>query len=135
MEKSKNLAIKIKYVCYAQPEQVFQALTDQSQIEDWSGGKAIFEMKEEGQIELFDGWVKGKIIHFDKGKALSFTWKPNEWKTSTPPSTVELILKRHDAGTEVVINHFGFPDQKEADSHKVGWIDFVLDPVNDFFIK
>ncbi|MBK9318518.1 MAG: hypothetical protein IPM91_06620 [Bacteroidetes bacterium] len=39
----------------------------------------------------------------------------------------------HAAGTDVVLIHTDFPSQEEADKHGNGWIDYVFDPMNDYF--
>ena len=94
------------------------------------------EHKVDGDVELFDGWVKGKVVVFDsRGKKLAYTWKPSEWSAKTAPSLVEITLKPHQAGTEILIHHSGFPSQTEADNHLNGWTDYVFEPLNDFLIS
>lgn len=125
---------KTTYVVYASPEDVFEALTDPGIIGAWGGGMSVIEEKIGGHFELFDGWVKGEVTHFSPGKELGYTWKPAEWDKRTKPSNVHIKLMKHPAGTDIVLTHTNFPSQEEADKHGNGWIDYVLDPLNDYFV-
>jgi uncharacterized protein YndB with AHSA1/START domain len=129
-----DFIFKTTYVVYATPEEVFEAMTDPGIIGAWGGGMSVIEEKVGGHFELFDGWVKGEITHFIPGKELGYTWKPEEWDKRTKASNVLLKFMSHPAGTDVVLVHTGFPSQEEADKHGNGWIDFVFDPMNDYFV-
>lgn len=124
---------KTTFVVYASPDEVFEALTDPGIIAAWGGGLSVIEPKVGGHFELFDGWVKGEVTHFVAGKELGYTWKPAEWDKRTKPSAVHMRLMPHAAGTDVVLAHTNFPSQEEADKHGNGWIDYVFDPMNDYF--
>jgi uncharacterized protein YndB with AHSA1/START domain len=129
-----DFIFKTTYVVYATPEEVFEAMTDPGIIGAWGGGMSVIEEKVGGHFELFDGWVKGEITHFIPGKELGYTWKPEEWDKRTKASNVLLKFMSHPAGTDLVLVHTGFPSQEEADKHGNGWIDFVFDPMNDYFV-
>lgn len=124
---------KTSYIVYAKPEQVFEALTDSGIIAAWGGGFAIVEPAIGGAFEMFDGWVKGEVTAYTPAKELGFTWKPEEWTSKTPATHVVMRLNAHSAGTELLLDHSGFPDQDEATKHGNGWVDYVFDPVNDYF--
>ncbi len=127
-------SIHIKHIVYSTPDKVFEALTKPSVLQKWIEGNVVFELKTNGNVELFDGWMKGTVIHFTKDKTFAYTWKPSTWDKKAKASTVEFNLKKVAAGTEVEIIHTDFPSEKEAGSHEQGWINFVLDPLNDYFI-
>ncbi len=124
---------KSTYVMYASPEDVFEAFTDPGIIELWGGGLSVVESTVGGKFELFDGWVKGEITHYLLDKELGFTWKPTEWDKRTSPSKVHIRFMPHPAGTDLVLEHTDFPSKEECDKHGNGWVDFVLDPMNDYF--
>lgn len=128
-----NYNYKTTYVVYATPDEVFEALTDPGIIAAWGGGFSVVESKPGGHFELFDGWVKGEITHYKAGKELGFTWKPAEWDKRTKPSDVHMKFMPHAAGTDVVLVHTNFPSEEEATKHGNGWIDYVFDPLNDYF--
>jgi uncharacterized protein YndB with AHSA1/START domain len=125
---------KTTYVIYAQPEEVFEALTDPGIVAVWSGELSVIEPRVGGHVEFFDGWINGEVTHFSPGKELGFTWKPTEWDKRTAASKVHLRFMPHEAGTDLVLVHTGFPSQAEADKHANGWVDFILDPLNDYFV-
>ena len=131
----KAITISVSYVIYAKPSDVFDALTKATIIEKWCDGGGSVELKEKGKVELFGGWVKGSVIEFSKKeKSLRYTWKPSEWDKKSDESVVQYFLKTHPAGTEVLIEHSGFPNQTEADKHLSGWTDYVFEPLNDYFV-
>jgi uncharacterized protein YndB with AHSA1/START domain len=133
MDLHRNISIKIKHLIYSSPEEVFDALTDSAKIKKWSGGKARVELKKSGAFEMFDGWVKGEVLEFEKAKHLSYTWKGAEWGKKAAPSVVAFKFIAHKAGTEISLEHSGFPNEEEAKKHYDGWINYVFDPLNDFF--
>jgi uncharacterized protein YndB with AHSA1/START domain len=124
---------KTSYIVYATPEQVFEALTDAGIIAAWGGGLSVIEPKTGGHFEMFDGWVQGEVTAYQAGKELGYTWKPAEWDRRALPSNVYIRFNRHAAGTELFLEHTGFPDEEEATKHGNGWIDYVFDPINDYF--
>jgi uncharacterized protein YndB with AHSA1/START domain len=130
----KNFTFKTTYLVYANPDQVFEALTNSGIIAAWGGGLSVVEDRIGGVFELFDGWVKGEITAYQPGKELGFTWKPEEWKKGIKPSLVHLTFKKDPAGTAIILDHTKFPNQEEATKHGNGWIDYVLDPLNDYFV-
>lgn len=133
MSESK-FSIEMNYVVYAKPEAVFNALTNPDVMKKWIEGSFVFELKKGGNVELFDGWVKGEVISYINNESFSYTWKPNTWDKKTKPSLVEIELKPDAAGTRVYIHHSLFPSNDDTDKHRHGWINFVLDPLNDYFI-
>jgi uncharacterized protein YndB with AHSA1/START domain len=129
-----SFTFKTTYVVYATPKEVFEALTDSGIIAAWGGGISVVENNVGGHFEWFDGDVEGEVTAFVPEQELGFSWKPVEWSKSTKPSQVNIKLKTHSAGTDVVLVHTDFPSQDIADRSGNGWIDFVLDPLNDYFV-
>jgi uncharacterized protein YndB with AHSA1/START domain len=129
----KKFSLKLNYIVYSTPDKVFEALTKSSIINKWSGSNGKVSDKTGGAIEMFDGWVKGEVLIYKPAKKLSYTWKPSEWDKKTPPSVVVFTFNEHKAGTEVIIEHNNFPSAEEMAKHKDGWIDFVFEPLNDYF--
>jgi uncharacterized protein YndB with AHSA1/START domain len=129
----KDFSLRTTYIVYASPDKVFEALTDSGIVAAWGGGIGLVEPKAGGKFEFFDGWIKGEVLIYKPGKELSYTWKPSEWEKKIPASVVNYKFRPHKAGTEVILTHTELPSQEEADKHKEGWIDYVFDPINDFF--
>ena len=129
----KKFALKLNYIIYSTPDKIFEALTKSSIIKKWSGSEGKVSDAIGGTIEMFDGWVKGEVLDYKPGKKLSYSWKPSEWDKKTTPSVVVITFNEHKAGTEVIVEHEDFPSAEEAARHKDGWIDFVFEPLNDYF--
>jgi uncharacterized protein YndB with AHSA1/START domain len=109
---------------------VFTALTNVHQISAWSGQKGKVQPMIGGKMELFDGWVKGIVLAYESGKRLSFTWKPTEWAKENQASIVTFHFTPTKGGTKLTLKHSGFPNDSEMQSHKMGWMEFVFDPLN-----
>ncbi|HEX5001642.1 MAG TPA: SRPBCC family protein [Bacteroidia bacterium] len=130
----RGFKIKVRYIVYATPDKVFDALTQEAQIGEWCENGGFIEPHSGGKVNLFGTWITGSVIQFNKKKKqLSYTWKPSEWDVKTKPSVVEFTFQPHAAGTELTIDHSELPTQKEAAEHEKGWVDYVLDPLNDYF--
>ena len=128
-----GFTINTSFIIYATPDKVFEALTDSGIIAAWSGEMGVVENRSSGKFELFDGWVKGEVITYKPGKELSYTWKAKEWTKGTLPSIVKYVFKEHAAGTELFLEHTQLPSAEEAEKHHNGWIDYVFEPLNDYF--
>jgi len=134
--KNNKYTLEVKYIIYAEPEKVFDAVTQEAKLGEWCEGGGKVEPFEGGEVELFDGWVKGEVLHFNKLKReLSYTWKPSEWGMKKDPSIVEFSFDKNPAGTLVKVKHFNFPDQAESDKHRTGWVDYFFEPLNDHIIE
>src|SRR6185295_20281569 len=105
----KKFSFNLKYIVYASPEKVFEALTKSSIINKWSESKGKVSEKIGGEFELFDGWVKGEVLVYKPAKKLSYSWKPAEWDKKAPPSIVVYSFNEHSAGTEIILEHTDFP--------------------------
>jgi uncharacterized protein YndB with AHSA1/START domain len=136
MASAKGFSTTVTYVIYATPDKVFDALTQEGLIGEWCEGGGTVEPVADGKVRLFGEWVTGNVLKFNKKKGqLSYTWKPSEWEKKTPPSVVDFTFNQHPAGTEVVVEHTHFPTQSEAEKHAAGWIDYVFEPLNDYFTR
>ena len=125
--KAKSFTISASFPFSA--ETVFTALTNARQIAVWSGQNGKVQPTIGGKMELFDGWVKGIVLAYELGKRLSFTWKPSEWAKEKQASIVTCHFIPTKTGTKLTLKHSGFPNDSELQSHKVGWTEFVFDPL------
>ena len=125
--------LTLEFILSGKPKRVMQLLTDPKLIRKWSGGEAIFENKEGGRFEMFDGWVKGTVLKCGENE-LAYTWKTTDWAEDVQPTEVHYLLKEDEAGTKVILHQTGFPNEDEMKSHKAGWTDFFFDPMEDFIL-
>jgi uncharacterized protein YndB with AHSA1/START domain len=130
----KTLQCKSSCTIAAPPNKVFDALTDPNSIVQWSGGqKGKVEPTIGGKFEFFDGWVKGTVLAYERGKRLGYTWLPNDWPAETKPSVVVYTFAKSGKGTKVSLTHSGFPNATEMKNHKSGWTEYVFDPLKKHF--
>ncbi len=119
----------------ARPDDVFMALTDSGLISKWSGQKAGLERKVGGQFEMFDGWVKGRVLEFKPSRLLSYSWRPEEWAEEVGESIVRFSIARTGKETTVKVEHWGFPNEEEMKSHEEGWKQHFFEPLKAYFEK
>ena len=129
----KSLKLKIATTIAAKPDAVFAALTDAQAIGQWSGQKGKVASKIGGAFEMFDGWVKGKVLAYEPGRSLAYTWHPAEWQKEWDASIVTYALTKTKSGTKISLKHSGFPNEKEMKSHHSGLDKHVFEPLKEFF--
>jgi uncharacterized protein YndB with AHSA1/START domain len=129
-----QLSFTVTDTIQATPSEVFDALTKEIQLREWSGD-GIVEPKQNGKFEMFDGWVHGHVLEFDPPRRLSYTWKPDDWSEEWEPSVVLYKFVEMPEGTRVTIEHSKLPTPEEASSHRQGWFDHVLNPLKEYLEK
>ena len=107
---------------------LFSALTDAKSIKNWSGQKGKIPLKVGGKLNLFDGWVTGVVLQVEQPSGITFTWIPSDW-TVKIESVVSYSLSEKNGKTKIMISHSGIPDEAQMQSHKTGWKEYVLEPV------
>jgi uncharacterized protein YndB with AHSA1/START domain len=126
-------SFKLTVSIAAKPKDVFAALTEAKQIAQWSGQKGKVSPKAGGKFEMFDGWVKGKVLEFKPGKSLVYTWLPGDWPAYAEESVVKFTFALSGKGTKIILEHSNFPNATEKKNHRSGWKEFVFDPLKRYF--
>jgi|SRR3990172_3556963 len=116
----------------AGPDEVFTAITDANVILKWSGEKGKVDLKIGGKVEMFGGWVKGKVVDYYPGRSLTYTWCPNDWPKEMRNSVVQFKLGPTRLGTKVTLRHSNFPSEQEKGNHKSGWKEYFFDPLRKY---
>jgi uncharacterized protein YndB with AHSA1/START domain len=130
---SKTPSISMNVTVKATPTEVFAALTNSKAILEWCGQKGKVEAKIGGRFEMFDGWVKGKVLAYEPGKSLAYTWHPTDWQKEWDASIVKYAFTKTKSGTKISLKHSGFPNEQEMKGHHSGWTEHVFDPLKEFF--
>ncbi len=125
----RSSTMRLVVVLPGEPDEVFAALTNTRIIAQWCGQKGKVEPKIGGKVEMFGGWVKGKVLKYKPGKGLAYTWQPGDWPADARESVVKYSFTPARGGTKVVLEHSGFPNGREKKNHKSGWMEFVFDPL------
>ncbi|MBI4280560.1 MAG: SRPBCC domain-containing protein [Armatimonadetes bacterium] len=132
---AKPRSIRLTATFKAPPAAVFSALTDPKKIARWTGGRGRVASKVGGRMEMFDGWVTGKVLAFTPGKKLSYTWRPAEWPEEWADSVVTYVLTPAKSGTKVTLEHSHLRNDTEARNHRSGWRQYVFGPLRAFLAE
>ncbi len=101
------------YIKNAQPEKVFQALTEPKMLVKWFLSKAKLDPKKGGSYS-FD-WVGGyhmrdKVKRFEKNKTVSFAWSNKLKSGKVAKTTASFEVAKKGKGTPLKLRHTGFKD-------------------------
>ncbi|MDP4198553.1 MAG: SRPBCC domain-containing protein [Bacteroidota bacterium] len=110
----KSIIIEQHYPC--SPDEVWDALTDQSQISEWLsdstfeprlGAEFEFRWSKDGQ----SGVTHCKILELVRPQKLSYTWEKPSWSTNV--TVVTYYLEASNGGTILRLEHVGFVEGKD----------------------
>ncbi len=100
----------------ATPERVFQALTEQAELERWFVKKAEVDLRPGGAIRLEwgpDAVEIGKILVLDPPHRLSYSWEALE----PSPTTITFELTAENDGTRLHLIHTGIGEGEDWDTY------------------
>lgn len=92
---------------WADPEEVFAALTNPFQIELWTGYPADMKAETGYVFSLWDGDITGVNLEVIPNKSLTQEWFFGEQEE---PSIVRILLKKEGSKTRIEMNHSHIPD-------------------------
>ena len=124
---------QLTYPLSAPPKRVMEMLTNPTLIRKWCGSEGEIPAVKGAAMHLFDNWATGTVTEAEENK-LVFTWRVSEWDSAIPDTTVAITLTQEDTGTLLHLKHSNFVSEEECNSHKTGWTDYVLDPLEDYLL-
>jgi len=114
----------------AEPDEVFNALTNPFAIELWSGYPAVMELKNGSEFSMWEGDITGRILNFEENKSLEQEWF---FGNNEKPSVVTIhLFPKKTNKTYIVLNHKNIPDE-DYDNITEGWSVFYLGAIKAFF--
>jgi uncharacterized protein YndB with AHSA1/START domain len=128
------LPIELHRTIPAPPERVFRAWTDPAALSRWFspseeftvivheadarvGGRYRIEMRHQSGRQHIAVGVYREVT---PPKRLVFTWAW-EGEDTRPETVVSVDLRSSSGGTDLVLTHRGFSDEKDRDDHGGGW--------------
>ncbi|MHA2097792.1 MAG: SRPBCC domain-containing protein [Candidatus Kariarchaeaceae archaeon] len=133
MTNKSDLRIDKNYIISATLDEIWDCLTNGEISSFWQGQNCVIGTNVGDKIELFGGWVTGRILTLNSKLELSYTWNVSEWGPEIEPSVVSYTLKQMNAElTEVSVSHTNLPNMEERDSHDKGWDEQFFDPLIEF---
>lgn len=103
----------------AAPSKVYQALVDPKRFSEVTGAPATGESAEGGAFSAFGGHISGRHVELVRDRRVVQAWRAKTWPEGLY-SIVRFELVPEGAGTKVVFDHEGFP-QDMADHLAKGW--------------
>ena len=109
-------------------EQVWEALTDPAALAEWLmpgdfkpvvGHRLEFRCTPHGD---FDGVIEVEVLHVDKPRKLSYSWKGGDIKI--PTVVTYTLTPLSNGGTKLCLEHTGFTGENGRSMHpllKQGW--------------
>lgn len=109
----------------AQPETVFEFLSDPAKYVEWMGADATIEPVPGGtyRVRMREGVeAAGQVVEIDPPRRLVFTWGWQGDDVVSPGSTrVEITLTPAARGTDLLLRHLGLPGDVQRAHHRDGW--------------
>jgi uncharacterized protein YndB with AHSA1/START domain len=128
MSKNKKLSLEVQRVINAEPQIIFEAITNPEILEQWFyatsdsatveanpeiGGSYRIDMHDKEATYPHSGTYK-EIIPNEK---IVFTWNSK----AVQDTLVTISLRKVKQGTEVTLKHEFMPDKKQKENHTKGW--------------
>ena len=114
----------------AKPEQLYEALLDQTQHAAFTGGPADISRDVGGAFSCHGGQIVGRNIELDPNKRIVQAWRVAAWPEGVY-SMVKFELEPDDAGTRLTLDHTGVPaDGRDAVAD--GWRARYWKPLADY---
>ena len=117
------------YIINADPELLYNALTNAATIQLWSGEPAVMEPVEGSEFSLFDGSICGRNLEFIPNKKIVQQWYFGEQQE---PSIVNIILHADKNKTSVEIRQSNIPDE-DFDNITEGWNEVYMKSLMMFY--
>lgn len=117
------------YIIPADPQDVYNAITNPVTIQLWTGDPAVMSTVPGSEFSLWEDSIVGKNLEFEENKKIVQQWY---FDGQEEPSIVTIKLHPHDDGTSVEVRHTNIPDEAYTDITE-GWVDSYLSGLDDFF--
>lgn len=122
--------IKRYYILNAEPKDVYNALTNKTMLEIWTGEAAEMELVPGGGFSLWGGSISGINLEFEENKKIMQQWFFDEEQED---SIVTMKLHLHKKGTSLELNHTNIPDEA-YENISDGWDEDYFGALNELFI-
>jgi activator of HSP90 ATPase len=119
------------YIINAEPELVYNALTNAATLQLWTGAPAIMTDEPETEFSLWDDSICGKNISFVPGKQIVQEWYFGDQEEA---SIVTINLHADKTKTSMEVRHINIPDE-DFDDIAAGWTELYAASLKDFYTE
>jgi activator of HSP90 ATPase len=124
--------IKRYYTISADPQEVYNALTNKKILEIWTGEEVVMELKPNTEFSLWDGNITGINLEFEENKKIVQQWFFGE-DAEAEASIVTIKIHAHKKGTSVELLHTNIPDDAFQNISD-GWDEDYFGALTELFI-
>ena len=146
MNAPERFTLTMKRFIRAPRDKVFDAFTTQAGLAAWMGPRGMSLRNVTADPQVGGAWrvemqardgsrfiVGGQFKQLQRPSRAVYTW---QWEGDASPmphvvTLVEVTLTEKDGGTELLMEHNGFPVAAARDGHNQGWIS-TLNRLNDY---
>ncbi|GAB1451943.1 hypothetical protein MASR2M47_19990 [Draconibacterium sp.] len=121
--------IKRYYILNAEPKDVYNALTNKTMLDIWTGETAEMETVAGTTFSLWGGSISGVNIEFEENKKIVQRWFFDDVENSI----VTMKLHPHKKGTSLELSHTNIPDDA-YENISDGWDEDYFGALNELFI-
>lgn len=118
------------YTLKAEPADVYNALTNKSLIEIWTGEAAEMEPIPDTEFALWEGSISGMNLEFEPNRKIVQQWY---FEGQDEDSIVTIILHPDKKGTNVQLTHTNIPDEAFQNISE-GWDEDYFGALRELFI-
>lgn len=122
--------IKRYYILNADPKDVYNALTNKTMLEIWTGEEAEMELTPGTSFSLWGGSISGVNLEFEENKKIIQQWF---FDGGEEDSIVTIKLHPHKKGTSLELLHTNIPDEA-YENISDGWDEDYFGALNELFI-
>ena len=115
----------------ASAQRIYAALLDSKQFAAFSGLAATIDPAPGGAFSMFGGQVTGRNVELVPDQRIVQAWRPGSWAPGVY-SIAKFEFRPQGSGTEVILDHTGFPEGKFAGLDS-GWHEHYWEPLKKFF--
>jgi activator of HSP90 ATPase len=115
----------------ADPADVYNALTNKTMIEIWTGEEAIMEETVGSEFSLWDGSISGVNLEFEKDRKIVQEWFFGE-EDEDKKSIATIKLHPDKKGTIMEVVQTNIPDEA-YENISDGWEEDYFDALNQLF--
>ena len=121
--------IKRYFILNAEPKDVYNALTNKTMLDIWTGETAEMVPEAGTSFSLWGGSISGVNLEFEENKKIVQKWFFEDEENSI----VTMKLHPHKKGTSLELSHTNIPDEA-YENISDGWDEDYFGALNELFI-
>jgi uncharacterized protein YndB with AHSA1/START domain len=125
-----STAIRQEIDFKANPQRVYEALTDGKHFSAFTGHPAKIDLAAGGAFSCFGGQIEGRILDLVPNRRIVQAWHVKTWPEGVF-SIVRFELREQGAGTRLILEHSGFPEENRMHLDG-GWSRMYWEPLKKY---